>query len=114
MYITGENSGSDFAFLSQDNGLKSNFSQAEKDENVKTAFEGIIASTPESVIVKNEREEKIAVKQQVNLSFPLFVVICCSRRWKVLTTRNRLCGETGDRCGKLLFDLPFCCLHFHQ
>lgn len=30
------------------------FSKEEKDENVKTAFEGIIAATPESVTVKKE------------------------------------------------------------
>lgn len=57
MYITGKNSGSDFTFLSRPNWFRSDFSKEEKDENVKTAFEGIIAATPESVTVKKEAIE---------------------------------------------------------
>lgn len=58
MYITGKKSGSDFTVLSPDNWLRSDFSKEEKDESVKTAFEGIITATPESVTVKTKKKER--------------------------------------------------------
>lgn len=58
MYITGKKSGSDFTLLSMIIGLDQISPKEEKDENVKTAFEGINAATPERFSVKYQKKKK--------------------------------------------------------
>lgn len=57
-YITEKNSRLDFALISLDNWFRSDFSKEEKDENVKTASEGIIAATPECYCQKQKKKKE--------------------------------------------------------